>query len=375
MLQSRLRILALVTDAYASTGGIAQYNRDLLEALSASTEVDRIVVLARLGETVGVAVPSKVRALTPSSSRSVYSARALSAAFRQGPFDVVLCGHILIAPLAHVIARLLGKPLWLQVHGLEAWEAPSRAVRKGVESARLVTSVSRYTRRCMLSWAAIDPARIRVLPNTFKTSVVEEIPAASSKIVSMIAGRPYILTVSRINRCDAYKGHDRVIQVLPRLRSLHPDLVYVIAGTGDGRVGLETLAQNEGVLDMLVFTGHVPDEQLAALMRGARAFVMPSTREGFGIVFLEAASCGVSVIGGNRDGSVDALADGALGTLIDPDDPDQILKAISSAVTGLDEPPPGSSIKRFERQRFNAHVAGLLALLSSPSKPQNPPSK
>ncbi|MCY1547254.1 D-inositol-3-phosphate glycosyltransferase [compost metagenome] len=55
---------------------------------------------------------------------------------------------------------------------------------------------------------------------------------------------------------------------------------------------------------------------------------MPSTQEGFGIVFIEAAACGTKIIGGNIDGSVDALLNGSLGTLVKPQDIIEISLAI-----------------------------------------------
>jgi glycosyltransferase involved in cell wall biosynthesis len=55
---------------------------------------------------------------------------------------------------------------------------------------------------------------------------------------------------------------------------------------------------------------------------------MPSKQEGFGIVFLEALACGKPVIAGNRDGSKEALLDGKLGVLVDPDNINEIAEAI-----------------------------------------------
>ena len=59
---------------------------------------------------------------------------------------------------------------------------------------------------------------------------------------------------------------------------------------------------------------------------------MPSTGEGFGIVFLEAMASGIHVIGGNQDGSLDPLGDGALGSAVDPDDDEELASAISAAL-------------------------------------------
>ncbi|HEY4194318.1 MAG TPA: glycosyltransferase, partial [Mucilaginibacter sp.] len=57
-------------------------------------------------------------------------------------------------------------------------------------------------------------------------------------------------------------------------------------------------------------------------------FVLPSKKEGFGIVFIEALACGLPVICGNADGSIDAIRDGELGTAINVDDLGELEKTI-----------------------------------------------
>ena len=76
----------------------------------------------------------------------------------------------------------------------------------------------------------------------------------------------------------------------------------------------------------------VAGEELPDYYRLADVLVMPSTGEGFGIVFLEAMACGIDVIGGNQDGSIDPLGDGAVGSAIDPDDSEELVSAISAAL-------------------------------------------
>jgi glycosyltransferase involved in cell wall biosynthesis len=78
----------------------------------------------------------------------------------------------------------------------------------------------------------------------------------------------------------------------------------------------------------VILTGFIPDDELVFYYNLCDCFVMPSKCEGFGMVFLEALACGKPVIAGNKDGSVDAVLDGELGVLVDPDNKDQIKDAI-----------------------------------------------
>ena len=81
------------------------------------------------------------------------------------------------------------------------------------------------------------------------------------------------------------------------------------------------------------FLGLVPDVDLPRLYGDSDLFVMPSTKEGFGIVFLEAMACGTPVVAGNQDGSVDAVLGGRLGRLVDPDDLPALTDAIDEGLT------------------------------------------
>ena len=271
---------------------------------------------------------------------------------------MVFCGHLFMAPLAAVIARVLSVPLWVQIHGVDAWCELSALHRRSVESATIVTSVSRYTRRRLLEWVGIDPARVKVLPNTVdpqyqpgpKPSYLLERHAASGKKV--------LMTVSRLASSEQYKGHDRVIRALPRLLSQYPDTIYLIVGDGDDRLRLESLAVQCGVLKNVQFAGLVPPEELPDYFRLADVFVMLSTGEGFGIVFLEAMASGVRVIGGNQDGSADPLADGELGCVVDPDNEQELMAAICATLSTNSANVDRAS--RFNHQAFAEHLQALV---------------
>ena len=352
-----MRLLALVTDGFGTPGGIGQYNRDLLRALSLSASLREIVVLPRHGDSGG-GTPERVVQLPAAADRLAWSARAAQLAVAGG-FDAIFCGHLRAAPLAAFVARLVSRPLWLQVHGIEAWEFPGRGVRRATERASLVTSVSRYTRRRLLGWADIDPARVRVLPNTVAPVYTERRRPADLRARLGLVGRRVILTVGRMAASERYKGQDRVIGALPDVVRRVPSVAYLVVGTGDDHPRLERLAAEAGVADRVVFAGDVPGAELPDYFRLADVFAMPSTGEGFGIVFLEAAASGLAVIAANHDGSVDALADGAIGCLIDPDDQRQLADALVAALEGQSSGDP-ACVQRFAARHFNRTVDDLV---------------
>jgi phosphatidylinositol alpha-1,6-mannosyltransferase len=358
-----MRLLALVTDAFGGSGGIARYNQNLMLALAQSAHVSEIVVLPRFAEAVPD-LPAKVRQLGPSAGRIAWSARGLALAAQRG-VDAVFCGHLNAAPLAAAIAGLRRAPLWVQVHGVDAWERRGVAHRRALRSAALVTSVSRYTRSRLLEWAELPPHRVRVLPNTVTPGYPPRRPRRNDLMARLgLTGRRVILTVGRLSASERYKGHDRLIAALPEIVARVHDAAYLIVGSGDDQPRLERLAQAAGVDDRVVFAGRVAEPELPDYFALADVFAMPSTGEGFGIVFIEAAASGVPVIGGNCDGSVDALADGRIGRLVDPHAPAEIEDAVIDALLGRHPVPADSEeMRRFAFARFAAHVDALVGAL------------
>ena len=211
MAQSSLRVLALVTDAFGGHGGIAQYNRDFLAALAACEGVDDVVVLPRASEKSLGTLPFGVRQLPPVQGRLAYSLAALRAAQAHPAIDVVFCGHLFMAPLAATISKFRRAPLWVQVHGVDAWDELSSLYRRSVETAALITSVSRDTRRRLMEWVGIDPVRVKVLPNTVDPRFQPGPKPGYLRERYATAGAKVLLTVSRLASADRYKGQDRVI--------------------------------------------------------------------------------------------------------------------------------------------------------------------
>jgi phosphatidylinositol alpha-1,6-mannosyltransferase len=358
MAQCSLRVLALVTDAFGGHGGIAQYNRDFLAALAACEGIHDVIVLPRASEKSPGTLPSGVRQLPPVQGRLAYSLAALQAAQAHPAIDIVFCGHLFMAPLAATISKFLRVPLWVQVHGVDAWDELSSLCRRSVETAVLITSVSRYTRQRLMEWVGIDPIRVKVLPNTvdprFRPGpkpgyLLERYATGAAKVV---------LTVSRLASADRYKGHDRVIGALPRVLLDHPETIYIIVGEGDDRPRLETLAVEYGVAQKVRFAGGVAPEELPDHFRLADVLVMPSTGEGFGIVFLEAMATGIWVIGGNQDGSLDPLADGVLGRAVDPDNREELASSICTALST--SPANVDRASRFKVESFTEHLQALV---------------
>src|SRR2546423_8150309 len=119
-----------------------------------------MVVLAGLGKAPPFELPAGVHQLEPPATKPGYVAAAARAAIAGGPFDAIFCGHLHLAAPAALIAGLSRVPLWLQLHGAEAWEPLARSRLWAARRATLITGVSRHTRRRFLQLTGIDPSRV-----------------------------------------------------------------------------------------------------------------------------------------------------------------------------------------------------------------------
>lgn len=216
------------------------------------------------------------------------------------------------------------------LHGIEAWELKSRARIHALRNADHLLAVSQFTRSAVIDKFGIDPQLVSVVPNTFDTRRFENGPKPQHLLqrYGIRADQPVILTVSRLAFAERYKGHRQVLRAMGAVREAFPEVIYLIVGSGDDVPALRQLTFELGLEENVIFAGHVPGEALPDHYRLCDVFAMPSSREGFGIVFLEAMACGKPVVAGNVDGSVDALDNGRLGELVDPADSTQISAAI-----------------------------------------------
>jgi phosphatidylinositol alpha-1,6-mannosyltransferase len=340
----RLRVLLLTPDFPPELGGI-QRLLERLVAHAAGVEYEVIAPAAAGAEAWDAERPYRVRRTPQAPSRPLTIAALNSAAIaraRRAKPDVVLSGHIVTAPAALAIRRVTGIPYVQYLYALEVRERP-RLAAAAARGAEAVIAISRYTAE--LGRAAGAPAeRIRVVPPG--VDVVDAAPRDG-------AG-PRILTVARLQ--DRYKGFDVMVRAMPLIRARVPGAEWIVVGDGRLRGEIERQASAAGVADGVRLCGALSDAERDAWYDRAGVFAMPSrlppgsAGEGFGIVYLEAATHGVPSVGGNVGGALDAIADGETGRLVDPTSH----VAVAAAIAELLEDPErrramGAAAARFAR--------------------------
>ena len=250
--------------------------------------------------------------------------------------NLFIVGHINFSIAAYWLKRLTNIPYWIIAYGIEAWDIQNTSVIKALHHADLILAISSYTRDRLIKEQNLDPNKIVILPCQFEPSRFQIAPKPTYLLekYGLKQEQPVILTVARLAEIERYKGYDQTLQTLSQIRQQIPDIHYIIVGKGNDETRIKQLITQLGLQDYVTLAGFVPDEQLCDYYNLCDVFVMPSKKEGFGIVYLEALACGKPVLGGNQDGAVDALCHGKLGALVNPDDVDEIGRTIIQILQG-----------------------------------------
>lgn len=359
-----MRILMLLTDAFGGFGGIAKFNRDFLTALDASPLVERVYAWPRLiAETIDEPLPpSVIYERGFSKGKLAYVRRLVVALITGVPIDLVVCGHINLLPAAWFVAKARGVPLTLIIHGIDAWQPTnSRLVNALAGRIDQLISVSRLSAERFCDWSKVSKERVFILPNSVSLQKFTPGPKPLELLARHhLQDYRILLTIGRLESEARLKGFDQVLEVLPRLTARFPNLKYLIVGDGRDEARLQSKAVSLGVADNVMFIGRIPEVEKVAYYRLADAFVMPSAGEGFGIVLIEAAACGVPVIGSAIDGSAEALIGGKLGQLVDPTKRDEIVAAIERALGADAARSRNPLIRNFDEEHFVERVCNWL---------------
>lgn len=330
-----MRVLALVTDAFGGHGGIALYNRDMLRAICSHDQAEEVVAIPRSAFEFSERLPEKlIYDISGVSGGRSYLQAVIRVILKNRRFDLLLCCHINLMPLAWLCGKILNIPVVLEIYGIDAWEPRGRWLSDRLcATANVVISISEYTQTRFLEWSQLNPNKCKILPNAIHSEKYG-IGGKPKKLIERygVNGKKVLLTFGRIVSKERAKGFDEVLGVLPELLEKHPGIVYVIAGEGEYKKELLKKVENLNLKDYVVFTGMIDEAEKADLYRLADVYVMPSRGEGFGFVFLEAMACGIPVIASKLDGSREAVLNGKLGAIVDPDDPQEIKVAVLEAL-------------------------------------------
>lgn len=240
-----------------------------------------------------------------SIKEAIYFARKLLFPLTKEDFDVIDCQAFPYFPCFSAkicsCSSLKRTPLVITWH--EVWDGywyeylgKKGVFGKWVErmTARLTGKIIAVSERTKKDLERIGVGKeIKVIPNGIDFGKIERIGASSEETDVIFAGR-----------LIKEKNVDVMVKAVNLVKREIPDVNSVIIGDGPEKSKLEKLVYELKLENNVEFTGFLEDyDEVISYMKSSRVFVLPSTREGFGIVVLEANACGLPVVTVNHRGN------------------------------------------------------------------------
>jgi glycosyltransferase involved in cell wall biosynthesis len=287
--------------------------------------------------------PKYISRLQFKAFRGSKTAFAFHSLIRGVTCRAIIVSHINLISIA-LLVRFFNKrsKIVMLAHGTEVWRNLPVWKKWFIKNHVHVWSVSSYTKQVLEKRHRIRKSG-DVISNCLDPFLLPpakfDKPAYLIERYALSENQPVLLTICRLSKHEHFKGYDQVIHLMKSLSDDFLDVRYLLCGASDQQEfdRLSDLILKNNLEEMVSLPGFIPEEELADHYLLADVFILPSQKEGFGLVLIEAALCGCRIISGNADGSPEAMLKGKLGTLIDPADENELYQAIRKNLTAQDD--------------------------------------
>lgn len=215
--------------------------------------------------------------------------------------------------------------------------------------------------------ASLDPLMVSVIPNAVVAenfrpkihgypspkSLGNDVTSFKGGILHLQPPPPQhlgphdVITIVVISRLFYNKGTDLLIAAIPRILAEHPNVRFIIAGSGPKAIDLEQMLERQVLQDRVTMLGPVRHEEVRDVMVKGHIYLHPSLTEAFGTVIVEAASCGLYVVC-TRVGGIPEVLPQHMTTFAKPEE-DDLVAATGKAIAAL-------RANRVRTERFHDQV-------------------
>jgi teichuronic acid biosynthesis glycosyltransferase TuaC len=236
-------------------------------------------------------------------------------------------------PCGQAAARLSSKlniPFVVTVHGLDVFNTLYRGGISATWRRKASVDVYRAARMVLCISGKVQEILNTESPAQINSTVVYNgvnPDLFSPGSVGLELSDPEILIVGNLQRS---KGHELVLRAIEKLQPSFPQLRCRIIGEGPDRPRFEALACELGIDSRVQSVGRQSRQQVAEAMRRCSVFVLPSSNEGLGCVYLEAMACAKPVIACRGQGIEEVIEHEKNGWLIPVDGIEELVQALST---------------------------------------------
>lgn len=278
-----------------------------------------------------------------SAARAYWSLfRTIRALVRREQVSMIHCGRCLPEGwLAFLLKKACGVPYVSYIHGEDVESAAcSRELtwmaHRVLRNADLLVANSRNSANLLTGQWNVPESRVRVLHPGVDSS--RFVPADRNEAVRSSLGwhdRTVVLTVGRLQK---RKGHDVMIQALGRIRESVPDILFAVIGDGAERAEIERLTEAYRMTEHVQMLGEVDDATMIRCYQQCDLFALPNRQvgrdiEGFGMVLVEAQSCGRPVLAGASGGTRETMRLGETGVAVPCEEPERLAAEVISLLS------------------------------------------
>lgn len=301
---SKKVLFLILSQCNGGYGGIAEYNRNLLRALNQNGSY-RIHVFVRKGNNYRICGENYIH-YKPIFNKYLFSSFVIYKAIVLKP-QIIFNGHLLTLPLSSILLKLTNAKGVSQFHGTEIWDKELRKKQKIQLKKFQCFCVSNFTKNNLKQ---INGINSNVVPNTYNPhfKYLDDRRRLRKKF-NLDKKDIVLITVGRLDsRKNGYKGQEYVIDFINKQKEISDhNYKYFIIGKGELKDRLENKIINLNLQNDVFLLGYVKDNDLIEYYNCSDVFVLLSSGEGFGIVYLEAMACGLPAIGLNIGGVSDVL--------------------------------------------------------------------
>ncbi len=257
---------------------------------SSSVEIDK-----HYNENIEISIQE---ALEEFSQKIVLKSRNLD-------FDVIYSHDWTAIPASKKLKELSGKPFVLHIHALDydrsgkisnSWLFDLE--KEGMQIADLVIAVSEYHKKIMIKEYGIKASKIKVIHHGINELKASDYKAPFDEDIVLFCGR-----------LSLQKGATTFIEIAEALLKKEQNLRFVVTGQGELMEEMIASCNEKAMLNKIHFTGHLPQEDVFAIMKASQVMVMPSLSEPFGLSALEAVSLKLPVVLSKNCGVAEVLKD------------------------------------------------------------------
>ncbi|MEK9174606.1 MAG: glycosyltransferase family 4 protein, partial [Patescibacteria group bacterium] len=235
------------------------------------------------------------------------------------------------------------------IHALDGWPYGfvALAASYGLKKKIIITAIGSgavaplysFWRKSLLTWAYKKAHRLTAISHHTKKEILKIVPDIKIEVINhgvdfqkfkiknlklKIAEnlKPYILGIGTLKK---RKGYEYSLKAFAEISEKFPNLKYIIVGQGPEKENLKLKIKNLKLENRVIFLENLSEEELIGLYHNAELFILlpqdiNKDMEGFGLVFLEAAACGLPVVSSRDSSAEDAVLEGKNGFLVSPQD-------------------------------------------------------